>query len=312
MGTKLLAAIVLTKNEEENLGRCLTSLLAVDADVFVVDSGSTDRTMEIANRFGAKTAFHAWRNYSDQMNWATDHLETDAPWILRLDADEYLTPELAAELLITLPKMPPECTGLLVKRRFMFLGRWMKHGGMFPLWHLRMWRAGMARCEERWMDEHMQLASGELRKLNHDFVDDNQKDLTFWIEKHNQYASREVLDLVSVKQPGSHVALEGQAARKRWFKESLYSRAPLLARSAIYWLYRYVALAGFLDGKEGAIFHFLHAFWYRFLVDSKMIEWHMHERHVVKNLEEHLAENKRVHHAENAPAKIQKRHNGVT
>jgi hypothetical protein len=158
-----------------------------------------------------------------------------------------------------------------------FLGRWIKHGGMYPLWHMRMWRTGKARCEDRWMDEHMELDGGQVRKLEFDFVDDNQKDLTFWIEKHNHYASRELLDLLAARPQGSHETLEGQAARKRWAKESLYRRAPLLVRAAIYWFYRYFIRGGFLDGKQGAIFHFLQAFWYRFLVDSKIIELELRE-----------------------------------
>jgi glycosyltransferase involved in cell wall biosynthesis len=207
------------------------------------------------------------------MNWAIDHLETSADWVLRLDADEYLTPDLAIELCEKLPNFPAECSGLLVKRRFVFLGRWMKHGGMYPLWHLRFWRRGMAKCEDRWMDEHMQLSTGETRNLRHDIVDENTKDLTFWVDKHNHYANRELLDLLEMaSSTGSHTPLEGQAARKRWMKESLYSRSPLLLRAFIYGGYRYFFQMGFLDGREGLVFHFLHAFWYRFLVDSKIIE----------------------------------------
>ena len=271
--SKLLAVIILTKNEEQNLARCLSSLSRLEADSYVVDSGSTDATVDIALKFGAKVLRHPWKNYSDQMNWAIDHIETSARWVLRLDADEYLTRDLIIELREKLPTLPPECAGLLVKRRFMFLGRWMKHGGMYPLWHLRFWRRGMARCEERWMDEHMQLSTGESRKLDHDLVDENMKDLTFWIDKHNYYANRELLDLLGITGAvSSHTSLEKQAARKRWMKESLYSRSPLLLRAFVYGFYRYFCQVGFLDGRQGVIFHFLHAFWYRFLVDSKIIE----------------------------------------
>lgn len=270
---KLLAIIILAKNEEHNLPRCLRSISPLEADVFVIDSGSTDRTAEIATRNGATLLQHVWKNYSDQMNWAIDNLVTDAPWTCRLDADEYLTDELCAELSECLPKLPISCTGALVKRRFMFLGKWMKRGGMYPIWHLRFWRTGVARCEERWMDEHMQLGHGEVIRLKYDLVDDNSKSLTFWIEKHNHYASRELLDMYDSEQGSrSHGLLVDQAAKKRWVKESLYGKAPLFARAFAYGFYRYFLRGGFLDGREGLVFHFLQAVWYRFLVDAKILE----------------------------------------
>lgn len=270
---KSLAVIILTKNEEANLDRCLASLASLDCDVFVVDSGSTDRTLEIAAEYGAHILRHPWKNYSDQMNWAIANLQSSSKWVLRLDADEYLTQRLADEIRATLPTAQLSCSGFYVKRRFMFLGKWMKHGGMYPLWHLRIWRKGTARCEERWMDEHMVLVSGIAQKLNGDLVDDNEKDLTFWIEKHNHYSNREALDLLAIaaRQNGEN-QLTGQAARKRWVKESLYSRGPLFFRAFAYWTFRYFLQFGFLDGREGLIFHFLHAFWYRFLVDAKIME----------------------------------------
>src|ERR1035441_879124 len=125
----ILAVIVLTKNEEPNLARCLSSLSSLPVDLLVVDSGSTDRTIEIAHAFGAVVLYHPWKNHSAQVNWAIEHLETDAQWVARLDADEHMTPELVDELSQSLPLLPSDCTGLLVKRRGMFLGRWMKHGG---------------------------------------------------------------------------------------------------------------------------------------------------------------------------------------
>ena len=269
----LLAVIILTKNEEANLARCLASLSQLQADVLVVDSGSTDRTVEIAREFGARVVQHPWKNYAVQFNWAIDHLDTNAPWVARIDADEHMLPELVQELLSLLPGLPEGCSGLLVKRRVFFLGRWMKHGGYYPTWLLRFWRRGMARCEDRWMDEHMKLSTGEATRLENDIVDCNMKGLTFWIDKHNQYATSELLDLNAMRSDsGSHQQLDGQAALKRWAKESLYSKSPLFMRAFAYWFLRYFLRCGFLDGKEGLVFHFLQGFWYRFLVDAKIME----------------------------------------
>jgi glycosyltransferase involved in cell wall biosynthesis len=268
-----LAFIILTKNEEANLQQCLASISTLQADVFVIDSGSTDNSVRIAISMGAVVLTHPFKNYADQMNWAIRNIQTSAEWIFRLDADEYVTPELCRELEAKLPAIGSEICGLHVRRRFHFLGKWIKHGGMYPLSHLRLWRRGTASCEERWMDEHMQLNTGLTHHLENDIVDRNNKDLTFWIDKHNWYSSRELQDMKGLTvHSGSYVALDGQAARKRWLKESLYARAPRFWRAFGFWIFRYFFLLGFLDGKEGLVFHFFQAFWYRFLVDAKLYE----------------------------------------
>lgn len=269
----LLAIIVLTKNEEANLARCLMSLAPLDADVFIVDSGSTDRTVDIAEEHGAQVLRHQWKNHAVQMNWAIENVNTDAEWMARFDADEYITPELASELLRVLPNTLAGCSGLMMKRRLIFLGRWIRHGGTYPIWLLRIWRRGKARCEDRWMDEHMVLDSGGVVKLENDFVDYNRKGLSAWIEKHNDYSSRELLDLLgAIPASESQKTLTGQAARKRWAKTSLYNHAPLFLRAFAYWLFRYVVRLGFLDGKAGLVYYFLQALWYRVLVDAKVME----------------------------------------
>ncbi|HWH59034.1 MAG TPA: glycosyltransferase family 2 protein [Terriglobales bacterium] len=268
--TRLLAFIIMTKNEASNLPSCLESLRGLPAEIFVIDSGSTDQTVEIAQRAGCRILEHPFANYALQFNWALDNISTEAPWIFRLDADEYLTPELRSELVTKLPQLGQNISGVLMKRRFYFMGRWMRHGGMYPIWHIRLFRRGQGRCENRWMDEHIQLSGGETVRFNYDFVDENSKNLTFWTDKHNWYALREVLDLTSAA--GSHQAILAQAKRKRWAKEAMYAKAPLFVRAFAYWLARYFLLLGFLDGSEGLIFHFLQAMWYRFLVDAKIYE----------------------------------------
>jgi len=266
----LIAFIILTKNEVSNLPLCLESLQGLEAEIFVIDSGSTDRTVDIAIGFGCRILQHPFANYATQFNWALDNISTEAPWMLRLDADERLTPELRDEIASRLPHLSQNVSGVLVKRRFYFMGRWMRFGGMYPLWHIRLFRRGQGRCEDRWMDEHIQLAGGETVRFDHDFVDENSKDLTFWTDKHNWYASREVLDMTKIGH--SPCAIQAQAKRKRWAKESIYAKMPLFARALVYWGIRYFLLLGFLDGREGLIFHFLHALWYRFLVDAKIYE----------------------------------------
>ncbi len=276
---KYLSIIILTKDEALNLPHCLKSLQGLDAEIFIVDSGSVDRTAEIARQAGCQVVEHPFENQAKQFNWALEKLPLKTPWIMRLDADEKLTAELVQELNEVLLKSPPEISGYQIKRRVFFMGRWIKHGGYYPTWLLRVWRAGSGICEDRWMDEHIVLHNGMMGRLKNDIVDENFKGLSFWIDKHNRYASREVADLMGLqrKTPNEHAlpSLNAQAAQRRWLKVNLYGKAPLFLRAILYFIYRYFFLAGFLDGVEGFIFHFLQGFWYRFLVDAKLYEkWH--------------------------------------
>ena len=203
---------------------------------------------------------------------------------MRLDADERLTPELAQELADRLPALPDDVTGLLVKRRVYFWGRWIRHGGYYPTWLLRIWRHGRARCEQRWMDEHMIVDGGRTLRLDQDIIDENHKGLTFWTDKHNRYADREVKDLLALRdRTRTAAALDDQPGSRRWLKENLYGRAPLFWRAFGYWFYRYVLRLGFLDGRPGLVFHFLQGFWYRFLVDAKLVELQRARAHLLES-----------------------------
>lgn len=273
MPRPMLSVIILTLNEETNLPVALASLRGLDCEIFVVDSGSVDRTVEIARAAGCRVVEHPWESYAAQFNWALDNLLIATPWVMRLDADERLTPELAQELLARLPALPDDVTGLLLKRRVHFWGRWIRYGDYYPTWLLRIWRNGRARCEQRWMDEHMVVGSGLTLRLDHDIIDENHKGLTFWTDKHNRYADREVKDLLAFQhRSGAVTELDDQPGSRRWLKERLYGRGPLFWRAGAYWFYRYVLRLGFLDGRPGLVFHFLQAFWYRFLVDAKLVE----------------------------------------
>jgi glycosyltransferase involved in cell wall biosynthesis len=271
-----LSAIILTRNEEANLPNCLASLQTLNAEIFIVDSGSNDRTVEIAKKAGCQVFDHPFENQAKQLNWALQNIPIKTPWIVRLDADERLTPELAEELQQTLPTPPKEVTGYQVKRRVFFMGKWIRHGGYYPTWLLRVWRTGIGTCEQRWMDEHIVLSQGKIANLNHDIIDENQKGLSFWVDKHNRYADREVKDLLTIAlEPDDPLLKKGQlsqASQRRWVKTNLYARSPLFLRAFLYFLMRYTIGLGFLDGIEGLIFHFLQGFWYRFLVDAKIYE----------------------------------------
>jgi glycosyltransferase involved in cell wall biosynthesis len=271
----MISIIILTKNESANLPTCLSSLEKLRATIYIVDSGSTDDTITIAKQFGCEIYEHPFKNHAEQLNWAIKSLPIETPWVMRLDADERLTPELVAEIQKTLPQAEPSTGGYQVKRRVYFLGKWIKHGGYYPTWLLRIWRTGLGSCEQRWMDEHIVLSQGEIINLDYDIIDENQKGLTFWTDKHNSYVNREVKDLLEISVDDDALIENqsySQAKQRRWVKQNLYARSPLFLRAFLYFLFRYTIGLGFLDGIEGLIFHFLQGFWYRFLVDAKLYE----------------------------------------
>ena len=228
-GAKLLSVIILTRDEEANLPHALESLKPLAPEIFVVDSGSTDQTVEIARAAGCQVYQHRFENHAAQLNWAIENLPIETSWVMRLDADERLMSELASELCSTLPGLPVDISGLEIKRRVYFWGRWIRHGGFYPTWLLRVWRRGFGRCEQRWMDEHMLVTSGRILKLTCDLIDENHKGLTFWTDKHNRYADREVKDLIAAE-VASNERPSGQMGRRRWFKQKpLRPAAAILA-----------------------------------------------------------------------------------
>jgi glycosyltransferase involved in cell wall biosynthesis len=272
MNVPSVAAIILTKNEEEDLPACLESLAGVVSEVFVVDSGSTDRTLEIAERYRVRVLTHSFLNHAAQLNWALSSVNTTADWLLRIDADERLSEELRRELQERLPCLGSEVTGLLVPLQIHFLGRYIRHGDSYPVWLLRLWRRGIGRCEDIWMDERIVLSEGQVLKLHGDLIHEIPKSLSEWTRKHDWYAGRECRDILTAATRDDRPPTGQQARLKRLLKRHLYLRLPAFHRAFLYWFYRYFLRLGFLDGKEGLIYHFLQAFWYRFLVDAKLYE----------------------------------------
>ena len=273
-GSSTLTVIILTFNEHLHIQRCIEMVRAVASRIVVVDSGSTDDTVSIAESLGAMVLYNPWVNYALQFNWALDHALIDTEWVMRLDADEYLDVTALAALQDGLRAAPAAVTGFELRRPTTFLDQRIRHGGMAP-WLLRIWRAGMARSEERWMDEHLVLVCGKTRRLPGYIVDYNLNTLTWWTDKHNHYANREAVELLLMRaapRPAVPVGLSGQARLKRWVKARVYARLPLGVRPFLFWFFRIMFLGGFLDGARGLMFHTLQGLWYRLLVDAKVIE----------------------------------------
>ena len=279
-----LTVLILTKNEEKNLRKCIESFRRVAKRFVVVDSGSTDGTETLCRQLdnelcaiGSQLDFytHHWVSYSDQLNWGLENTGITTEWSMRMDADEELLKELAYEIDEKLDVLREPINGVVLRRRTIFMGKWIRHGGRYPEFLLRIFRTGKARCEMKMMDEHMILLEGTMVTFDHDLMDNNQKDLDWWTAKHNWYSNREVLDYQMSLEGDSLEDERGssyQARIKRIVKNGGYYRLPKFFRAHLYFLYRYWIRLGFLDGTEGRIYHFLQAYWYRFLVDAKMYQ----------------------------------------
>lgn len=269
-----LAVIILTYNEEANIAQALDSVAGWANEIFTLDSQSTDRTLEIAGRYGCYIAQNKFENYAKQRNHALDHLPIHSEWVFFLDADEWLSEELKREISTLLVTAPDE-NGFFIKRRLIWMGRWIRRG-YYPSWQLRLFRNGKGRCEDRAVNEHL-IVEGITGHLKNDFTDENRKGVSDWISKHNGYATREAQELLNTRVVKGYqeidVSLFGtQAQRRRWLRYKVWNNLPPLIRPFFYFSYRYILLGGFLDGREAFIFHFLQALWYPLLIDVKYLE----------------------------------------
>jgi glycosyltransferase involved in cell wall biosynthesis len=283
---RLVSAIVLTYNEESNLDDCLRSVAAWAGEIFVVDSGSTDATCEIARRYTDRILHHPFEDYSRQRNWAQDTLPLRHDWVLHLDADERVSEELAASIAAFLrSEQVKQYNGAMFSRRTVFMGRPILHGGHYPAFHTRLFRRDRGRCEDRLYDQHF-LVDGPVAKLKGDLIDVVTSELDEWSRRHIRWAGAEARE-VGRDGTTNQVApslYRGPIARRRWLRARIFGRSPLFARAFLYFLYRYVVRLGFLDGVEGLIFHFLHACWFRFYIDAKI--WEVRRRTITAHTTE--------------------------
>lgn len=273
-----LTIIILTKNEDQNLEKCIASFKNVAQRIVIIDSYSTDKTVELAKSLGAEVYQHPFENHAAQFNWALDHINLQTEWVMKVDADEEFTLELANEIQERLDQLPTNVNGVILRRRVYFMGRWLKHGGKYPELLLRIFRVGHGMSETKLMDEHLIITDGDVTTFKNDFSDDNSKSLEWWINKHNWYSNKEVLDqqmkvdAANGRESVEETSTSMQAKIKRFVKNHGYYSLPKFFRAHLYFIYRYYFRFGFLDGTEGKIYTFLQAYWYRFLVDAKMYE----------------------------------------
>lgn len=267
-----LSVVILTYNEEKHIERCIRNAQRISNQIFLVDSFSTDRTLEIAEKLEAKVQQNPWvNNYAYQFNWGLNNLPIKTRWVLRLDADEYLSEELISELHLKLSSIESNVSGIILKRMQNCFGTWVH-----PIQLIRIFEYGKGKCEERWMDEHIVLSSGKTVMFDNLFFDHNLNSFGWWINKHNGYSIREAIDLLDVELNlcGDQKIIDGignEASQKR-MRKLKYAKSPLFWRSFAYFIYRYFLKFGFINGKGQFIWDFFQGWWYRTLVDVKIYE----------------------------------------
>jgi glycosyltransferase involved in cell wall biosynthesis len=216
-------------------------------------------------------------NQAEQFNWALDNLNIETEWILRLDADEYLTSELIAEMQTKLPTMDADASAVVLPLGRAFHGKLLKHGIVKGVKMIRLFRKGSVRYEQRLMDEHLEVLRGKTITFEHQFVDDSLISMAAFTAKHNNYSNREAALLLDAEYRLTEATgvvdnqYADEVAAKRKQKEK-YAKMPLYWRSFGYFFYRYIVKLGFLDGRAGFEWDFFQGLWYRLLIDAKVAE----------------------------------------
>lgn len=268
-----VTAIVLACNEEANIEACLRSVEGFAKCVVVLDTKSADGTEAIARRLGAAVLRHEYVYYAQQFNWGIDNAGIATKWTLRLDADERFTPEVCARCEALLSEhAADDVNGVVMESDFFFLGRLMKHGGSKKR-KIMLFKTGKGRIEDRRRDAHTILSEGRALAIRERYLHFDHKDLTSYIERYNQYASRERDDYFDFTKGAAFDAnTDSQLRKLRKKKFRLYYRAPMFLRAWLWFVYNYYFRLGFLDGREGYLYHYFECYWYRFLVDAKIYE----------------------------------------
>lgn len=270
-----ISVIILTFNEENNITKCLESVCDFFDEIVIIDSGSTDKTLEIASKFGVNVLNHPFENYAKQRNWALKTIEYKNKWVFNLDADQEIEKELISEL-STFFSSPDliDFNGFMISRKTIFMDKWIKHGGHYPTYHAALFKLNFGSCEEKNYDQHF-IVEGKTKILKNNIIDTITDSLTNFTSRHNHWATLEATEAVSnfdfnIKLIKANI--NGNPMEKRRYLKMKYYQYPIFLRVFIYFIIRYIFRLGFLDGKTGLIFHFLQGFWFRFLVDAKIYE----------------------------------------
>ena len=268
----LLTIVILTYNEEKNIKECLESCIEFADRIVIIDNYSTDNTLNIVKGYNVDV-YQDKRLVRDRIRWVLEENIVKTKWVLFLDADERITKVAREELLSLCKKYQDDKTinGIVVRYRLNFMGKDLHHGGFYPLRKLRVFKPGTAYYETAEVDEHFVLNSGKMVYMKNDFLHLDYKGLKYWVDKHTIYAQRAAMDFMNKKMGMEKITYDGlefTARIKRFLKYNIYYKLPSGFRAWLFYIYCYYIRLGFLDGREGKIYEFLHSYWYRFLVDS--------------------------------------------
>jgi len=272
MTCSTVTIVILTFNSAATLAATISQAQKISNRFFIVDSGSSDSTLEILRSLGLEAVQRPFVTYGDQRNWAIAQVQSQSDWQLHLDADEVLDDRAVSDILRVLEAKdgPP---AYLIRRRDYFLGRMLRFSGLNP-WHLRLFRFGAGRCEDRLYDQHF-VSDGATGRLYGYMHDHNGLELREWISRHNRWSDMEAREIAGgLVQSGTELQarIDGDPReRTRWFKK-VYYRLPMGGRAVLYFMYRYFLRLGFLDGRSGFYFAFFQGLWFRLLVDAKLYE----------------------------------------
>ncbi len=271
--------IILTFNEEQHLPRLLNSIKELNAPTFILDSGSKDKTIDIAKAYNATVIQHNFENHPKQWDFALKNFDIKTPWVVCLDADQIVSPQLTHYLINFKSIHYPDINGIYFNRKNIFKGKWLKHGGYYPFYLLKMFRFNAGHSDLNENMDHRFIVSGNKTIWKDGYlIEENLKEnnISFWIEKHNRYSSlvadEEIERLNKTRTQSNKPNFWGTPDERTAYLKSIWWKLPLYLRPFIYLFYRMFIKLGFLDGKQGIIFHFLHAFWFRLLVDIKIDE----------------------------------------
>ena len=270
-----VTAIILTKNEEKNIGDCIKSVKSFCSRIVVVDSGSNDNTVECAKELGADVYIHPFENYARQFNWGIDNCDINTKWLLRLDADERFTESLCAEVTNLMEEhKDDDINGISMSADLYFMGKFLKYGGKIRKRKIMIFKTGIGRIEDRKMDEHTILSCGIPVHAKEKFIHYDFKDLDTYVRKLNWYATREMQDYFEAVNGAEDMA-DKTMAKIRKKKFGFYYKLPSFLRCWVLFLYAYLIKGNCLNGKEGYIYTYLYTFYYRTLVDAKILEQKM-------------------------------------
>lgn len=273
---QLLSFLVLVKNEEIHIERCLENLTKITSNIYIVDSDSTDATIKLAQKYTSNIVNISAATFSDKFNQALDTINFPTKWVMRIDADEVVldTSKFIETLSSVLKDIDKNVVGFYVNRRYYFLQKWIKNGSMYPRYVLRIIDSRIVRMESRMLDEKMIYSSGITKILNFDIADINLMSLNMWFKKHITYARREAQE--SRKSKSNSLIYDLQFDEETSSQKMNYYKTPIFIRPFIYFFYRFIIKLGFLDGIKGIMYHFFHAFIYREMVDFYILKYYIH------------------------------------